>query len=160
MSSIHPFKIEIADDLLGDLKRRLRATRWPERELVSDWSQGAPLAWIDANRHPVADRRHGLAPGRLVQELAGVLGAHVAGRGVQSQQMVVFDGHSRRDQSLRRIRTKGLSPARVPSVQRQVHGGRGGRKRIIGVGWRRPGHRGSVPRLAGTDKASAGLDGR
>ena len=46
MSSIHPFKIEIADDLLGDLKRRLRATRWPERELVSDWSQGAPLAWI------------------------------------------------------------------------------------------------------------------
>jgi epoxide hydrolase len=46
MSSIHPFKIAIADDLLIDLKRRLRATRWPERELVRDWSQGAPLAWI------------------------------------------------------------------------------------------------------------------
>ncbi len=46
MSSIHPFKIAIADDSLIDLKRRLRATRWPERELVSDWSQGAPLAWI------------------------------------------------------------------------------------------------------------------
>jgi epoxide hydrolase len=46
MNSIHPFRVAIADDLLIDLKRRLRATRWPERELVRDWSQGAPLAWI------------------------------------------------------------------------------------------------------------------
>ena len=32
--------------LLDDLKSRLRNTRWPEAELVDDWSQGAPLKWI------------------------------------------------------------------------------------------------------------------
>ena len=28
-----------------DLKRRLRATRWPERECVDDWTQGLPLGY-------------------------------------------------------------------------------------------------------------------
>lgn len=40
-----PFKIAATDDQLDDLKRRLRATRWPERECVDDWSQGLPLAY-------------------------------------------------------------------------------------------------------------------
>ncbi len=43
---IRPFTIAIPDDVLADLKSRLRNTRWPEAELVQDWSQGAPLAWI------------------------------------------------------------------------------------------------------------------
>ncbi len=43
---ITPFRIEVADSVLEDLKARLRHTRWPEAELVEDWSQGAPLAWI------------------------------------------------------------------------------------------------------------------
>jgi hypothetical protein len=42
---ITPFKIAATDDQLDDLKRRLRATRWPERECVDDWSQGLPLAY-------------------------------------------------------------------------------------------------------------------
>ena len=33
-------------DLGADLKRRLGATRWPERETVDDWSQGIPLAYL------------------------------------------------------------------------------------------------------------------
>ena len=45
-TGIRPYKIAISDDVLHDLKARLRNTRWPEAELVSDWSQGAPLAWI------------------------------------------------------------------------------------------------------------------
>ena len=45
-NAIRPFKIAIGDDVLADLKSRLRNTRWPEAELVSDWSQGAPLQWI------------------------------------------------------------------------------------------------------------------
>jgi epoxide hydrolase len=45
-SDVRPFKIQIADTVLADLKSRLAHTRWPERELVADWSQGAPLAWI------------------------------------------------------------------------------------------------------------------
>jgi epoxide hydrolase len=44
-NQITPFKIAATDDQLDDLKRRLRATRWPERECVDDWSQGLPLAY-------------------------------------------------------------------------------------------------------------------
>jgi epoxide hydrolase len=47
-SEIRPFRIVIGDDVLDDLKSRLRRTRWPEAELVDDWSQGAPLKWIHA----------------------------------------------------------------------------------------------------------------
>lgn len=43
---IHPFRIQVSDAVLADLRARLRNTRWPEAEPVSDWSQGAPLAWI------------------------------------------------------------------------------------------------------------------
>jgi hypothetical protein len=31
---------------LADLQDRLRRTRWPDQETVDDWSQGAPLAWV------------------------------------------------------------------------------------------------------------------
>jgi pimeloyl-ACP methyl ester carboxylesterase len=43
---IQPFRIQASDDALDDLQRRLRATRWPEAELVDDWSQGIPLAYL------------------------------------------------------------------------------------------------------------------
>ena len=46
MTAIKPFRIAISDDILTDLKSRLARTRWPEAELVDDWSQGAPLKWI------------------------------------------------------------------------------------------------------------------
>ena len=45
-TTIKPFRIAVEDDVLDDLKARLRMTRWPEAELVDDWSQGAPLKWI------------------------------------------------------------------------------------------------------------------
>ena len=45
MSDIRPFTIDIAEEQLDDLSRRLSGTRWPERELVDDWSQGIPLAY-------------------------------------------------------------------------------------------------------------------
>jgi hypothetical protein len=44
--TIEPFRIAVEDDVLDDLKSRLRRTRWPEAELVDDWSQGTPLKWI------------------------------------------------------------------------------------------------------------------
>jgi len=44
-TEITPFKIAATDDQLEDLKRRLRNTRWPERECVDDWSQGLPLSY-------------------------------------------------------------------------------------------------------------------
>lgn len=43
---IRPFQVSISDAELADLKRRIQATRWPERETVSDESQGVKLATI------------------------------------------------------------------------------------------------------------------
>ena len=54
-AEIKPYRISIGDDVLHDLKSRLRNTRWPEAELVEDWSQGAPLKWIKDIRHYWAD---------------------------------------------------------------------------------------------------------
>ncbi|MEZ0365485.1 epoxide hydrolase family protein [Mycobacterium sp. pUA109] len=45
MPDTRPFRIDIPDDVLTDLRRRLAATRWPEAECVDDWSQGIPLAY-------------------------------------------------------------------------------------------------------------------
>jgi Epoxide hydrolase N terminus len=47
-SVIAPFKINVPQSALDDLKRRLDMTRWPNPETVSDWSQGVPLAWVRA----------------------------------------------------------------------------------------------------------------
>ena len=44
--AIEPFQIHASDEALGDLKRRLAATRWPNREPVDDWSQGIPLSYV------------------------------------------------------------------------------------------------------------------
>ncbi len=46
MPDIQPFRIEASDQDLDDLRRRLRATRWPNAETVDDWSQGIPLAYV------------------------------------------------------------------------------------------------------------------
>jgi pimeloyl-ACP methyl ester carboxylesterase len=43
---IQPFRTDIAEQELDDLRARLRRTRWPERETVGDWSQGVPLAYL------------------------------------------------------------------------------------------------------------------
>ncbi len=48
MSTIEPFTIAISEAEIDDLKRRLDHVRWPEKETVADWSQGAPLAKVKA----------------------------------------------------------------------------------------------------------------
>jgi epoxide hydrolase len=45
-ASIEPFRIAATDEQIDDLKRRLRNTRWPERECVDDWTQGIPLGYV------------------------------------------------------------------------------------------------------------------
>jgi hypothetical protein len=42
--SIRPFQAKVSDEALADLRRRIQATRWPDKETVADRSQGAPLA--------------------------------------------------------------------------------------------------------------------
>ena len=44
--AIRPFRVTIPGEQLVDLRRRIAATRWPERETVADDSQGVPLAMI------------------------------------------------------------------------------------------------------------------
>ena len=44
--AIRPFRVEVPPEAFDDLRSRLRATRWPERETVTDQSQGVPLATI------------------------------------------------------------------------------------------------------------------
>jgi hypothetical protein len=45
-SDIRPYQLDIPDQALDDLRRRIAATRWPSRELVTDRSQGVQLATI------------------------------------------------------------------------------------------------------------------
>jgi epoxide hydrolase len=45
-TAIRPYRISVGDDVLDDLRARLRRTRWPDAEPVDDWSQGVPLKWI------------------------------------------------------------------------------------------------------------------
>ena len=45
-NSIRPFRFHASDAALGDLRRRVAATKWPDRETVTDASQGVQLATI------------------------------------------------------------------------------------------------------------------
>src|SRR4029450_6233204 len=45
-NAIRPFRVNFAEAELADLRRRINATRWPEREPVGDASQGVQTATI------------------------------------------------------------------------------------------------------------------
>ena len=45
--SIRPFSIHVPDAKLAELRRRIRATQWPEKETVNDETQGVPLAMME-----------------------------------------------------------------------------------------------------------------
>ncbi|HEX7980682.1 MAG TPA: epoxide hydrolase [Gemmatimonadaceae bacterium] len=47
-SDIRPFRVSFPDTELADLRRRIKATRWPERETVADASQGVQLTTLQA----------------------------------------------------------------------------------------------------------------
>ncbi len=46
-SAVHPFHMNFPEEALADLRRRLAATRWPDRELVPDQAQGVQLATME-----------------------------------------------------------------------------------------------------------------
>jgi pimeloyl-ACP methyl ester carboxylesterase len=45
-TAIRPFRVDVPEEALEDLRRRLAATRWPSKELVADRSQGVQLATV------------------------------------------------------------------------------------------------------------------
>src|SRR5213592_518009 len=47
-TEIRPFNVDIPEEELAELRRRIAATRWPSKELVADRSQGVQLATIQA----------------------------------------------------------------------------------------------------------------
>ena len=46
--AIRPFRVNVPEEALVDLRRRINATKWPDRETVKDASQGVQLATIEA----------------------------------------------------------------------------------------------------------------
>jgi pimeloyl-ACP methyl ester carboxylesterase len=47
-TEIRPFRVDVPDEAIADLRRRIAATRWPHKELVADRSQGVQLATTQA----------------------------------------------------------------------------------------------------------------
>jgi hypothetical protein len=47
-NAIRPFHVNVPETELTELRRRINATKWPERETVADASQGVQLATIQA----------------------------------------------------------------------------------------------------------------
>ena len=45
-TAVTAFTIDIHDSVLEDLRQRLHNTRWPDREVVGDWTQGIPLSYV------------------------------------------------------------------------------------------------------------------
>jgi len=45
-TAIHPFRVDVPEAELAELRRRIAATRWPSKELVADRSQGVQLATL------------------------------------------------------------------------------------------------------------------
>src|SRR5580704_4576910 len=46
--TVRPFQVSVPEAELNELRRRINATRWPEKETVPDASQGVQLATIQA----------------------------------------------------------------------------------------------------------------
>ena len=55
-TAIRPLRVHVPEAQLVDLRRRIKATRWPDKETVNDESQGVPLAMMqELTRHWVTD---------------------------------------------------------------------------------------------------------
>jgi len=46
-TDIRPFRVNVPEEAIADLRRRIAATRWPERETVADATQGVQLATME-----------------------------------------------------------------------------------------------------------------
>jgi pimeloyl-ACP methyl ester carboxylesterase len=63
---IRPFQVEIPEEELAELRRRIKAARWPSQELVADRSQGVQLATLqELARYWTTDYDWRMAEARL-----------------------------------------------------------------------------------------------
>jgi hypothetical protein len=45
-TAVRPFRVDMPEETIVELRRRIAATQWPEKETVADQSQGVPLAMM------------------------------------------------------------------------------------------------------------------
>src|SRR4029450_6872820 len=65
-TEIRPFQVEIPEEQIAELRRRIAATRWPTKELVEDRSQGVQLATLkELARYWATDYDFGRVEARL-----------------------------------------------------------------------------------------------
>jgi pimeloyl-ACP methyl ester carboxylesterase len=99
--AIRPFRIEVPQEALDDLRRRVAATRWPEVETVADTSQGVRLAtaqalashWLTAYDWRAAEARFNAFP-QFLTEIDGldIHFVHVRSRHEDALPLIVTHG--------------------------------------------------------------------
>jgi pimeloyl-ACP methyl ester carboxylesterase len=96
-----PFRIDVPEAELDDLRDRLRRSRWPDRETVDDWSQGVPLAYVQevcrywAEEYDWRDREAGLnrfPQFRTTLEGLGVHFIHLRSRHLDARPLLITHG--------------------------------------------------------------------
>jgi hypothetical protein len=78
-AAIGPFHVDVPEERIDDLRRRIAATRWPTKELVADRSQGVQLAatqelaryWLEEYDFGRVETRLNALP-QFVTEIDGV----------------------------------------------------------------------------------------
>jgi hypothetical protein len=55
-NAIRPFHVNVPEAELTELRRRINATRWPERETVTDQSQGVQLGTVQTLARLLGER--------------------------------------------------------------------------------------------------------
>jgi epoxide hydrolase len=95
------FKVHIPQAALDDLKKRLANARWPDKEPVTDWSQGVPLAkaqalaeyWRTRYDWRVAERTlNGLAQFRTQIDGLGIYFIHVRSKHENALPIILTHG--------------------------------------------------------------------
>ena len=98
---MRPFRIEVSEADLRDLRQRLKRTRWPERETVEDWSQGVPLAYLqelcrywgqEYDWRPTEARLNALPQLRTVIDGLGIHFLHVRSPHAEALPLIITHG--------------------------------------------------------------------
>lgn len=100
-NAIRPFRVNVPEEQIVDLHRRVRATRWPSRETVSDDSQGVRLAtvqklakyWVTDHNWRKAEARLNAYP-QFITEIDGldIHFIHVRSKHEKALPMIVTHG--------------------------------------------------------------------
>ncbi|HEY3522403.1 MAG TPA: epoxide hydrolase [Candidatus Limnocylindrales bacterium] len=70
---IEPFEISVGDDVLDDLRARIRATRWPDSSPADPWEQGTDLGYLQSLLRAWADDFDWRAAERRLNEVPQVM---------------------------------------------------------------------------------------